>query len=183
MNNNNLFAGWWLVVFYEDFTLPPRNLALFDGLDTVSNGNSQSGTLSGFLVPNAGFTARLGVVTWEGDDQITGDSLLFGTAPLGNADRLSDAQNPITNFFNGTRSRLGMPVSVVGDLPQLTGTAQSMGGMDLDIVDITSRVTAGQTSADIQATSPATCTTSAPSSRASRPSSRSSPDPRRPSWT
>src|SRR5262249_30158190 len=47
----------------------------------------------------------------------------------------------------------GLPVSVPGDLPQLTGTAQSMGGMDLDIVDITAKLTPGQTSAPVQATS------------------------------
>ena len=102
-------------------------------------------TLSGFLVPNAGFDAKLGVVTYEGDDQLTGDSLSWnGTA-------LSDALNPANNFFNGTRSRLGVAVSNTGDLPQLTGGARSMSGMDLDVVDVTSRVSQGQTSATITA--------------------------------
>src|SRR5690606_15600576 len=67
--------------------------------------------------------------------------------------RLSDAANPLTNFFNSTRSNLGALVSVTGDLPQTTGGAGSLSSFDLDIVNITSRVTAGQTSADIQATS------------------------------
>src|SRR5262249_5542315 len=31
------FAGWSLVVFYQLATDPPRNLALFDGLDLVLN--------------------------------------------------------------------------------------------------------------------------------------------------
>ncbi len=152
LNQDVTFAAWSLVVFYQLATDPTRNLALFDGLDGIATGAPSSVSLSGFLVPNAGFDAKLGVITYEGDDQLTGDSLLFGKAPLSNADRLSDALNPINNFFNSTRSNLGSAVSVTGDLPQLAGTARSMSSYDLDIVDITSHVSAGQTSADIQAT-------------------------------
>ncbi len=158
LNRDVTFNAWTLVVFYEDFSQPPRNLALFDGMDLVNGSTTQNAVISGFLVPNAGFDAKLGVVTYEGDASVTGDELRFrgftgATPTLGNADRLSDAQNPITNFFNGTRTRLGTTVSVVGDLPQLTGGAGSMNSFDLDIVDITSRVAAGQTSAAIQANS------------------------------
>jgi len=32
-------------------------------------------TLTGFLVPTAGFDAKLGVITYEGDDVNSGDSL------------------------------------------------------------------------------------------------------------
>ena len=142
------FAGWWMAVFYALPTDPPRNLALFDGLDQVKTGSNQSATLSGFFVPtNAGFDAKLGVVTFEGDNTITGDQLFFnGGAALG------DAQNPDNNFFNGTRSFLEAAVSVNGDLPQLTGTPQSMSGIDIDVVDIEDKLSAGQTSAPIQAT-------------------------------
>lgn len=146
-----IMSAWTLVVFYRLDTDPPRNLALFDGLDLVDTA-SATATLSGFLVPNAGFDAKLGVITYEGDGQLNGDELLFGTAPLGNADRLSDATNPVSNFFNSTRSWLGAPVSNVGDLPQLTGGSRSMGSYDVDVVDITSRLTSGQTAADIEAT-------------------------------
>jgi uncharacterized repeat protein (TIGR01451 family) len=147
VNNNNRYAGWWLVAFYELASDPLRNLALFDGLDPVSNGAPQNATLSGFLVPNSGYDAKLAVVAFEGDNALLGDQFLFqGTV-------LSNAQNPATNFFNGTRSTLGAAVSVGGDLPQLTGTAQSMSGMDLDVVDIRSLVTPGQISANISATS------------------------------
>jgi uncharacterized repeat protein (TIGR01451 family)/MYXO-CTERM domain-containing protein len=146
-NTENPFVGWSIVVFYELASEPTRNLALFDGLDLVSNNNPASATLSGFLVPNAGFDAKLGVLAYEGDTAYTGDSLVFnGTA-------LTDAVNPLTNFFNGSRSRLGSAVSVVGDLPQLDGLGASMSGLDLDIIDVTSLVAAGQTSATIQATS------------------------------
>ena len=104
-------------------------------------------------MPTAGYDAKLGVVTFEGDPDVNGDSLFFGKAPLTNANRLSDALNPLTNFFNSTRSFKGSALSVPGDLPQLSGAEGSMSSFDMDVVDITNRVAPGQTSADILATS------------------------------
>ncbi|WP_437780830.1 DUF3344 domain-containing protein [Sorangium sp. So ce1097] len=152
-NNNfdNHFAGWWLVVFYELASEPPRNLALFDGFDAVNTGNPQNATLEGFLVPNAGYDAKIGMIAFEGDVAHTGDQFFFNdptfTIPLGNA------LNPTDNFFNGTRTYFNAPVSNAGDLPQLAGTAGSMAGMDIDVFDITDRVSPGQTSAPIRASS------------------------------
>src|SRR5690606_34043999 len=96
---------------------------------------------------NAGFDAKLGVVAYEGEAQILGDALSFNGTTLG------DSLNPTDNFFNGTRSALGSAVSLVGDLPQLTGTPRSMSGIDMDVVDVTPLVSAGQISATVQATS------------------------------
>jgi uncharacterized repeat protein (TIGR01451 family) len=154
-NDQTSFAAWSLVVLYEDNNEPARNLVIFDGLDEVSSGSPASATLAGFLVPMAGYDAKLGVITYEGDASLNGDQLRFGIAPLTGGDALADAVNTQNNFFNATRSFLGAPVSVVGDLPQLTGEAASMGGYDLDVVDITDRVAPGQSSADIEATSSA----------------------------
>lgn len=140
------FAAWSLVVFYQLDSEPPRNLALFDGLDTVGDAAGQSIALSGFLVPpSAAFDGKLGVIAYEGDNQGTGDQLSWD----GNV--LSNALNPPDNFFNGTRSFLGAPAFVAGDLPQLTGTAQSTSGVDLDVVDITPYLSPGQTSAAVHA--------------------------------
>ncbi|WP_437813561.1 isopeptide-forming domain-containing fimbrial protein [Sorangium sp. So ce1078] len=147
-NDNNNFAGWWMVVFYELASEPPRHLALFHGLDAVNTGNPREATLSGFLVPAAGYDAKIGMVAFEGDLAHTGDQFFFnGGAPL------SNDENPASNFFNGTRSNPAGPVSVVGDLPQLTGDPGTMSGMDIDVLDITSKVSAGQTSAPIVASS------------------------------
>lgn len=148
-----LFAGWSLVVLYALESEPPRNLALFDGLDGVRADSPSSVSLSGFLVPNAGFDAKFGAIVYEGDQTFNGDSLLFGEGQLGNDDRLSDALNPIDNFFNGTRSLLGDPVSHPDDLPRLSGAASTMAGMDLDVIDVTSRLRSGQTSVNLEATS------------------------------
>jgi clumping factor A len=103
LNENTSFAGWWMTVLYELPTDPPRNLAIFDGLDLVQGNNTINVPISGFLVPMVGFDAKLGVVTFEGDSSITGDSLAF------NGVQLSNAVNPANNFFNGTRSFFGAP--------------------------------------------------------------------------
>ncbi|WP_404362435.1 Ig-like domain-containing protein [Corallococcus coralloides] len=149
VNDTFPYSGWAMVVFYRLSSEPLRNLTLFDGLDTVSNGVSATATLSGFLVPASGYTAKLGVIAYEGENSFTGDALNF------NGVALSDAQNPVNNFFNGTRSRLGVAQNNEGDLPRFAGTPGTTEGLDLDVVDITSRVSAGQTSATVSATSTA----------------------------
>ncbi|MBN1653146.1 MAG: DUF11 domain-containing protein [Deltaproteobacteria bacterium] len=146
-NDEGPAVGWWMVVFYELESDPPRNLALFHGLDLVDYDIDQNVTLDGFLVPTAGYDAKLGVVTVEGEEGWQGDSLLFNDTVL------SDALNPENNFFNGTRSYLGTAVSVAGDFPQLVGTARSVSGLDIDVIDVTSLIEAGDTSATIEATS------------------------------
>lgn len=148
VNNNNVFGGWSMVVFYSLASEPLRRLVIFDGLDIVQNGGNQSAILSGFRVPAFGFTGKLGVIAYEGDNSINGDQLFFNGG-VG----LSDAQNPINNVFNGTRSTLGVPVNAVGDLPRLTGTPQSLAGLDLDVFDVTAKLVGGQTSANVVASS------------------------------
>src|ERR687887_384521 len=147
LSNEVNFAAWAMVVFYALPSDPPRNLALFDGLDVVEAGSPASATVSGFLVPNSGYAARLGVIAYEGDSSLTGDSLHF------NGVTLSNAANPSSNFFNGTRSHLGSAVTVSGDLPQLSGAAGSMSGIDMDVIDVTSLVSPGATSATTTADS------------------------------
>lgn len=146
---NSGFSAWSMVVFYRLPSAPLRNLALFDGFDFIRTGTAGITTmLTGFRVPNAGFDAKLGVVAYEGDATLSGDSLLF------NGTRLVD--DPVggseTNFFNGSRFQMGTALSVVGDLPQISGASNSLSGVDLDVVDVTSLVAADQTSASIQAT-------------------------------
>jgi len=147
LTSDDPMVGWVVVVFYSLPTDPPRNLALFDGLDLVPQGGQTQVTIDGFLVPKAGFDAKLGVVAYEGEAQLTGDALSFnGTA-------LSNAANPADNFFNSSRSYLGNLVSNAGDLPQLTGAAASMAGIDLDVVDVKAQLKAGDKSATILASS------------------------------
>src|SRR5882724_769133 len=149
LTSDDPLIGWVVVVFYSLPGDPPRNLALFDGLDLVPQGGQTQVTIDGFLVPNAGFDAKLGVVAYEGEQQHTGDALTFNGTAIGNA------ANPANNFFNSSRSYLGALVSNAGDLPQLTGAAASMAGIDIDVVDVKAELKAGDKSATIQASSAA----------------------------
>ncbi|WP_368670353.1 Ig-like domain-containing protein [Myxococcus sp. AM011] len=147
LNSTNPFSAWALVIFYRHPDSPLRNLTLFDGMDYVSSGNPQTVTLSGFNVPPAGFDAKLGVLAFEGDATRKGDQLLV------NGVSISDAANTANNFFNSTRSVLGVPSTHANDRPRLTGAEASMSGVDMDVVDITHRVTGGATSMTLRATS------------------------------
>lgn len=138
--------GWHAVVFYRLASEPTRSIALFDGFDRVNAGAPGNATLTGLLVPATTFDAKLGVVAYQGDQDLVGDSMSF------NGTMLSNGVNPATNFFNGTRSTLGTPISVAGDLPQMSGDQGSMNEMDIDIFDVTSLVKSGDKTATISAT-------------------------------
>jgi uncharacterized repeat protein (TIGR01451 family) len=142
-------VAWYIVLFYEQLAEPQRNLSLYEGLDLITTGGRVSLSLSGFSVPPSqfGLDAKLGVVAFDGDATASGDGLSF------NGVALSDDQNPVDNIFNSTRSQLGQPVSVSGDLPRLTGTPRSMSGIDMDVLDISRLVQPSQTSATLLATS------------------------------
>ena len=143
------FSAWTLVVFYQRTGDELRNLALFDGFTHVAPEfglNAAAVTLSGFLVPS-GYTAKMTAFTYEGDTVYSGDKLSF------NGQYLASTGNPKDNFFNGSRSFLGAPVSGASDVPKLSGLAGTMGGYDLDTVDVTSLVKAGDKSAKLSAES------------------------------
>lgn len=136
------YAGWSLVVVYRLSSEPLRNLTVYDGLASVSNGNPVTITPSGFLTPYTGsFTAYLGAVAFEGDGGITGDRFIL------NGQALSDAQNPANNFFNSSVSQLGSRFNAK------TPNYLNQMAVDVDLVDATGRIPNGATSATIQFTS------------------------------
>lgn len=146
LNDTNAFAAWWLVVIYSDTNQPNRTIILHDGLDQVLIGSSITNTLSGFNIPSSS-TTNLTIVGYEGDNSSAGDQLLF------NGNSVSNVQNPTNNVMNSTRSYLGNPVSSAGDLPQLTGAANSMGSFDLDTFDVSAWTSPAQTTASITTSS------------------------------
>ena len=137
LNSGDPFVGWSMVVFYQLATDPMRNLALFDGLDYVTGAAPVGVVVDGFYVPAGNFDAKVGVIAYEGDLMVNGDALLFNGTPF------VDPQNLVNDFFNSSRSRYGVPVSVPGDLPQLPGTPRSMSGLDLDVIDVKPLVSSG----------------------------------------
>ncbi|MFO0591990.1 MAG: MYXO-CTERM sorting domain-containing protein [Polyangiaceae bacterium] len=143
------FSAWTLVVFYEADGEELRNLALFDGFTAIDPGLAQPSaevTLDGFVVPQ-GFTAKMSAITYEGDKAYTGDHFTF------NGGQLTDALNPFDNFFNSSRSNLGVPMSGAADVPAFSGAPGSMAGYDLDTVDVTELLNPGDTSATVGADS------------------------------
>ncbi|MGE6757334.1 Ig-like domain-containing protein [Corallococcus interemptor] len=131
-------SAWSLVVFYRLESEPVRKLRLYD----IYASTTFDTTLTGFHVP-PGHSAKLGVIAYQGDDAHVPDWMNVNGTPV------SDAQNPANNFFNGTHSTLGVAQSHDGDLPRLSGLPGSMSGVDLDVVDITSRLSPGDTSVDV----------------------------------
>jgi hypothetical protein len=88
-----------------------------------------------------------GLVAYEGDDDVRGDSLTL------NGRIVEDAQNPGSNVLNGTRSDRGAAVSRAGDLPQLSGEAGSLPGLDLDVLEVAEVFATGAQFVDVDVAS------------------------------
>src|SRR5271157_4529637 len=146
VTSSGRYAGWSLVVAYHDQTSPPRNLTVFDGYSEVDVKLTPTATtipISGFETPPAGegpVNAKVGIVAYEGDLGITGD-----TASLDNH-TLSDATHPANNFFDSTISNLG--VNVTSKTPNYINQL----GYDSSIIQANGIIPNGATGADIELT-------------------------------
>lgn len=101
------YSGWALVVAYRDGLPPPRNLSVFDGLQSIEQGDPPLVIgVSGFETPASGpVRTRAGFVAYEGDRGGGGDRALL------NGQVLADAANPANNFFNSSISIDGADVT------------------------------------------------------------------------
>ncbi len=142
------YAAWALIVLYRRDGDPVRNVAIYDGLSFISGITPSSLALSGFVVPPQGASdSKMAVIAYEGDVDLTDDALSFNSMPLSSGPMGSE-----TNFFNSSRAQYGQPVSVTGDLPQLSGQPGSMSGLDINIVNITPYLAANKIDASVQMT-------------------------------
>lgn len=97
------YAGWSLVVAYKNSSETAKNMSIFDGLISISQGTTADIPFSGFLTPPSGpINAQIGFITWEGDLGLNGDKALL------NGQSLSDAQHPANNFFDSRISHDGV---------------------------------------------------------------------------
>jgi uncharacterized repeat protein (TIGR01451 family) len=146
----NQYAGWALVVAYHLDAMPLRNLTVFDGYADVQ-GDSTTVTLNGFLTPPSGsFQTSVGVVAYEGDRGLTGDSLILnGTA-------LTDTLNDPNNFFNSTISSPDPSQSTRGpastSFPARNPGYNDQLGFDAKVVDASGILANSATSATIELT-------------------------------
>ena len=136
------YGGWALVVAYQDPSEPLRNLTIFDGYAVVQRtpvaDQNVAIPVSGFLTPPAGpVRTRIGVVAYEGDLGLLGDSLRLNNTSL------SNSLNPATNFFNSSLSGFGS-TNTTGDPFQT-----NMLGFDIDTVQANNVLANGASSATI----------------------------------
>ncbi|MBV8950265.1 MAG: DUF11 domain-containing protein, partial [Actinobacteria bacterium] len=101
------YAGWSLVIAYQDPAQPARDLTVDDGFVTVSSGSPPiSIPVAGFRTPPSGpVHTTLGFVGYEGDSGLTGDSASL------NGTTLSDGANRAGNFWCSAISSFGTNVT------------------------------------------------------------------------
>lgn len=135
------FAGWALVVVYQDTAEPVRNLTVFDGLASVRQNSSTSIPVTGFTAPAAGpVRTALGFVAYEGDRGASGDGATLDNEPL------LDPLNLVNNVFNSTVSRLGAHFTAKSP------SQVNQFGFDADLLNANGIIANGATSAVVRGT-------------------------------
>ena len=119
------FAGWAILIIYQNDALPLNQLNIYDGLQGVPD-NLQIDLTNLYVLDNSDATA--GFIAWEGDSQLATETFSVNEVVL------SNASNPSNNVFNSTSS--------------VTGSS-SLFNMDLDIYEIEDYVAIGDTDATI----------------------------------
>jgi uncharacterized repeat protein (TIGR01451 family) len=133
------YAGWALVIAYEAAGEPPRNLTVFDGLQSVTQGKpAVTIPVSGFQTPLSGpVRTKLGFIAYEGDRGLTGDSATL------DGKLLSDKANAANNFFNSAISTGGQ------NFTDKTPDYVNQLGFDAKLIGIDGLLANGATSATI----------------------------------
>jgi uncharacterized repeat protein (TIGR01451 family) len=137
ISNGGKYAGWCIMIAYENTALPYNSVRIYDGYSQVYDGGagaSQTVTLSGLNVPSNALElgdAVMSTMAWEGDANLSASA----GNPAGdfvkvNGIAVSNAMNPVTNFWNGTISRNG--VSVTTKSPNYSNQM----GIDIDEVQV-----------------------------------------------
>ncbi|HET8838821.1 MAG TPA: hypothetical protein VFM82_07500, partial [Flavobacteriaceae bacterium] len=128
------FAGWSIIIVYEDMNLPLNQLSIYDGLRGVSiDNNMLTFTLDNLnVIDNQG--AKIGFLAWEGDESLSVEETLQINGNIVSNPPL----NPADNAFNSTNSFTGSNV---------------LYNMDIDYYDIENNIQIGDTSAQITLTS------------------------------
>lgn len=120
------YAGWCIVVVYENEALDYNSIRVYDGFQSVYNGGQtqiSSVTLTGLNVPSGPISlrdAKMGVMAWEGDANLKQDYLKI------NGTKFYNQLNAKDNPWNGTISDTG--VHVTNKFPNYTNQM----GIDID---------------------------------------------------
>jgi len=101
------YAGWSLVVVYDDPTLSPGRVAIFDGLQKVGD-TSVTFEVAGV----ANTSAEVGMVVWEGDAGIVGDGVVLDSVTLTRAHAGADPNNSFDSTAYGSTALNSFGVDV-----------------------------------------------------------------------
>ena len=123
------FAGWAILLVYENPNLTLNQLNIYDGLQGVPDA-LQINLTNLFVMNNT--NAKAGFIAWEGDSQLATETFSVNNIVI------SNASNPINNVFNSTNSVTG---------------SNTLYNMDLDIYEIDNYVAIGDTNATIRLSS------------------------------
>ncbi|MEU4160347.1 Ig-like domain-containing protein [Actinoplanes sp. NPDC026670] len=137
---NDRYAGWSLVIAYYHADEPMHSLRIYDGYGVVSSTSASVDiTVTGIQTPQTGaFHTAIGTVVYEGDFGKVGDALKL------NGVSMTDAENPVTNFFNSSVSTGGVANTARNP------NAKNLMGIDADQFDATGRLANNDTSAALQ---------------------------------
>lgn len=109
------YGGWAIVVVYENPLMNYSSVRAYDGFLQVYNNGSptiQSITLTGLNVPGTltdSADAYMSTMAWEGDANLAAtEGNLNGDYMKVNGFKVTNAVNPINNFWNGTISKNGV---------------------------------------------------------------------------
>lgn len=130
-NNRTNFAGWAMVIVYNDPNVPLNQVNIYDGLQGIPP--SLTITLTNLNVINT-TGAEIGFVAWEGDSNLD----IAETLSINGSVMSNPPLNPSTNAFNGTNTFTG---------------SNTLYNMDLDVYNIQNNLTVGNNTAQIQLTS------------------------------
>ncbi len=151
-------AGWTLAIVYENPSLPLRDLTLWCGGVVVSpSAGSADITLTDFITPDLlPITGKLFVSAQEGDAVLEGDRMLFGRDAASLAP-ISGPNNPEDNFFasqindqNGVLDTSGTFGTRNANAAAGTNTSGCRQGWDITAIDVSARLSAGQTTAAVR---------------------------------
>ena len=138
ISNATHFAGWAILVVYENPNLTLNQLNIYQGLEALSP-NRPLGIIDYmtiqldnlYLISNTG--AKIGFIAWEGDRFIQESERLSFSAN-GTTNILSNPLNPSNNAFNGTNTETN---------------SSNLYNMDLDVYSIENYIVPGTTSATV----------------------------------
>jgi gliding motility-associated-like protein len=135
-NTDLYYAGWSILVVYEEMFLPVQQVNIYDGLLSLYN-ISQEDESKSISIGNLNVTdtsnATISYLAWNGSS-----NLFFNESIAMNESILSNANNPADNPFNSTNSYTG---------------ANVFWNMDLDVFDVSSFIQVGDTEAVLTFTS------------------------------